>query len=360
VRRHWGKTSLGLAVTSLALWWVLRDESPAEIWEAIHRGNLGLLAAAVLVATVGYLVRAMRWKVLLAPVKGDTTLRSRFASVSIGFMANNLLPARVGEFARAYAISRMEPISAGAALGSLVVERFMDGVVLLLLLAVPVLTPGFPATSALSTGLGAAVLRGGLLAVSVVLAALVLMAVWPRAFVRSAERVARRLPRSVGRPLVGALEALLDAVAVLRAPRLLALGLAWTVFFWLFHGLSFWLGMKAFGIDTGLVSAFFTEAVVGFGVAIPSAPGFFGTFHASAQFALASVYGVDAARALAFAFGYHFGSWIPITLIGLGYAWKLGLTVGDVRDSEERVERVVEGEHGVALEAPVEAPAGRA
>jgi uncharacterized protein (TIRG00374 family) len=305
-------------------------------------------------------VRAMRWKVLLAPVKGDTTLRSRFASVSIGFMANNLLPARVGEFARAYAISRMEPISAGAALGSLVVERFMDGVVLLLLLAVPVLTPGFPATSALSTGLGAAVLRGGLLAVSVVLAALVLMAVWPRAFVRSAERVARRLPRSVGRPLVGALEALLDAVAVLRAPRLLALGLAWTVFFWLFHGLSFWLGMKAFGIDTGLVSAFFTEAVVGFGVAIPSAPGFFGTFHASAQFALASVYGVDAARALAFAFGYHFGSWIPITLIGLGYAWKLGLTVGDVRDSEERVERVVEGEHGVALEAPVEAPAGRA
>lgn len=360
MRRHWGKTSLGLAVTALALWWVLRGESLAEIWDDIRRGNLALLTAAVFVATVGYLVRAMRWKVLLAPAKADTKLRSRFASVSIGFMANNLLPARVGEFARAYAISRMEPISAGAAFGSLVVERFMDGLVLLLLLIVPVLTPGFPATGALSTGLGAAVLRGGLAAVSVVLGVLLAMAIWPRAFVRAAERVATRLPPSFARPVVGALEALLDSIAVLRSPRLLSLGLAWTVFFWLFHGLSFWLGMKAFGIDTGLVSAWFTEAVVGFGVAIPSAPGFFGTFHASAEFALTSVYGVDAARSLAFAFGYHFGGWIPITLIGLGYAWKLGLSVGEVRTAEERVERMIEGEHGVSLESPVEAPEGRA
>ncbi len=360
MRRHWGKTSFGLAVTALALWWALRGESLGEIWENIRHGDPGLLAAAVLVATVGYLIRAMRWKVLLAPMKANTTLRSRFASVSIGFMANNLLPARVGEFARAYALSRMEPISAGAAFGSLVVERFMDGLVLLLLLIVPVLTPGFPATGALSDGLGAAVLRGGLAAVAAVLGVLLVMAIWPRAFVRSAERVAARLPRPLARPVVGALEALLDSIAVLRSPRLLSLGLAWTVFFWLFHGISFWLGMRAFGIDTGLVSAWFTEAVVGFGVAIPSAPGFFGTFHASAEFALASVYGVDAARALAFAFGYHFGSWIPITLIGLAYAWKLGLTVGEVRAAEERVERVIEGEHGVPLESPVEAPEGRA
>ena len=96
--------------------------------------------------------------------------------------------------------------------------------------------------------------------------------------------------------------------------------------------------MMAFGIDTGFVSAWFTEAVVGFGVALPSAPGFFGTFHASASFALSTVYGVDSARALAFAFGYHFGGWIPITLIGPGYAWRLGLSLGEVGAAEERVE----------------------
>lgn len=343
--KHAGKALFGLAVTVVLLWWALRGVSFADVWAQIRRGDPVLLTAAVAVATFGFVIRALRWKILLAPVRPDTSLRSRFAAVSIGFMANNVLPARVGEFARAYAFSRLETISASAAFGSLVVERFLDGVVLLVLLVVPPLLPGFPATGALSEGPGAAILRGGIAAVAVVMAGLAVMAVWPSAFVRTAERVAVRLPAAVARPTVDALRALLDSIAVLRSPRLFLLGLAWTAGFWLFHGLSFWLGMLAFGIDTGLVSAWFTEAVVGFGVAIPSAPGFIGTFHASANFALSDVYGVEEARSLAFAFGYHFGGWIPITVIGLAYAWRLGLSLGDVGAAEERVEEVIEGEH---------------
>lgn len=343
--RHAGKAVFGVAVTVFLLWWALRGTPFGDVWAQIRQGDPLLLLAAVAVATFGFLIRAMRWKVLLAPVSPDTTLRSRFASVSIGFMANNVLPARVGEFARALALSRLEPVSASAAFGSLVVERFLDGIVLLLLLVIPPLTPGFPSNGALSEGLGALILRGGILAVVVVMVALAGMALWPRTFVRGAERAAVLLPKRMARPVVDALEALLDAIGVLRSPRLLGLALLWTVGFWLFHGLSFWLGMLAFGIDTGLVSAWFTEAVVGFGVAIPSAPGFIGTFHASADFALSTVYGVDEARSLAFAFGYHFAGWIPITAIGLWYAWRLGLSLGDVGAAEERVEQVIEGEH---------------
>lgn len=346
--RHSGKALFGVAVTVLLLWWALRGVAFGEVWSQIRQGDPLLLLAAVAVGTFGFVIRAMRWKVLLAAVRPDTSFRSRMAAVSIGFMANNVLPARVGEFARAYSFSRMEPVSAGAAFGSLVVERFLDGIVLLMLLVIPPLTPGFPDTGALSTGLGALILRGGVVAVAVVMVALVVMARWPEAFVRGAERVASRLPGALARPVVGALEALLDAVGVLRSPRLLALAFLWTAGFWLFHGISFWLGMLAFGIDTGLVSAWFTEAVVGFGVAIPSAPGFVGTFHASADFALSQVYGVEKARSLAFAFGYHFGGWIPITAIGLWYAWRLGLSLSDVGGAEERVEEVIEGEHPAA------------
>lgn len=334
---HWRKAVVGLAITVLALWYVLRDVSFGEVVTQIGRGDFLLLGAAVFVATFGFFIRALRWKVLLTPVKPDTTLRSRFAGVSIGFMANNVLPARVGEFARAYAFSRLEPVTASAAFGTLVVERFMDGVVLLLFLLVPVLTPGFPSTGALSGGQGATVLQGAVGLVVVALVALIAMAVMPRLILRTARAGARFLPHRAAQRLLSSLESFLDSLSIMRSPRLLFLGFAWSFAFWTWHGVSFWLGMLAFGIDTGFVSAIFTEAVVGFGVAVPSAPGFFGTFHVAANFALSGVYGVAETESLAFAFAYHFGGWIPITAIGLWYAWKLGLSLGEVGHADEQL-----------------------
>jgi uncharacterized protein (TIRG00374 family) len=357
LRKHWGKSLVGLAVTVVALWWALRGEDLGKIWGQMRQGDMWLLTAAVLVATLGFLVRAMRWKLLLAPVKADTRLRTRFAAVAIGFMGNNVLPLRAGEFLRPYAFSRLEPVSASAAFGSLVVERFLDSVVLALLLVVPMLTPGFPAAGLLSTDVGAVILRGTLILVLVFLVALVAMALWPQGFVRLADRMASRLlPRALARPMVDALTAFLDSVALLRSPRLLVLSLIWSLGLWLFLGLSYWLGMLAFGIHTGVISAWFTQAVVAFGVAAPSAPGFVGTFHAAAKFALTDVYSVPPAKALAFAFGYWAGGWFPITLIGLFYAWRLGLSFGDLGGAEERVEAGIEREHGestVSDDAPV-------
>lgn len=346
--KHWGKAVFGTAVTVFFLWYVLRDVSIGEVAANIARGNFVLLFASVFVATFGFLIRALRWKVLLTPVAPDTGLRSRFAAVSICFMANNILPARAGEFARAFAFSRMEPISASAAFGTLVVERFMDGMVLLLFLVIPVLTPGFPAADALTGGWGLALFNFAIALVVGVLAVLVVMAALPRQFVRMAEHVANYLPESISGKALGTLHGLLDSIAIMRDPKLLAMAFAWSLFFWTWHGVSFWLGMLAFGIDTGFVSAIFTEAVVGFGVAIPAAPGFFGTFHAAAEFALTNVYGVAEADSLAFAFAYHFGGWVPITVIGLWYTAKLGLSLGDIGHADEQIEEAAAGDPGGA------------
>lgn len=346
MKKHWGKALFGLIVTVAALWWALRGENLGEIWRQMRHGDMWLLAAAVVVATTGFLIRAMRWKLLLAPVKPDTGLRTRFAAVAIGFMANNVLPLRAGEFLRPYAFSRMEPVSVSAAFGSLVVERFLDSVALLFLLVLPALTHSFPSSGVLSSGVGALVLRGTLIFVTAFLLVLVTMAVWPQGFLRLADRLASRLlPRALARPAVDALTAFLDSVALLRSPRLLVLSLIWSFGLWIFQGLSYWLGMLAFGIHTGVVSAWFTQAVVAFGVAAPSAPGFVGTFHAAARFALTDVYAVNPTRALAFAFGYWAGGWFPITFIGLYYAWRLGLSLGDVGRAEQQVETDVEREH---------------
>lgn len=333
--KTWAKGLAGLAVTGLALWWVLRDVVFADVVSNIATGNMPLLGASLVVTTLGFVLRAMRWKVLLMPVTSDTTFRSRFAAVSIGFMANNVLPARVGEVARAYALSRVAPVSAAAAFGSVVVERFLDGLVLLLFLVIPVLTPGFPQSDALTQGAGLAMFNLAVAFVVVVLPALIVMAVMPQRLVWLATRMTVLLPEALGRKLIRALIGLLDAAEIMRSPRLLAVAFAATLLFWAWQGLAFWLGMLAFGIDTGFISAIFTEAVVGFAVAVPSAPGFFGTFHFGTSFALSTVYGVADPQALAFAFAYHFGGWVPITAIGLWYAWKLGLSVDDVEQSGE-------------------------
>ncbi|MEE2899836.1 MAG: lysylphosphatidylglycerol synthase transmembrane domain-containing protein [Gemmatimonadota bacterium] len=336
--KHGGKALFGVAVTVFLLWFVFRDVDPAEVWANIVQGNFALLFASVFVATFGFFIRAMRWKVLLAPIKPDTRLYSRFAAVSIGFMGNNVLPLRAGEFMRPYALSRLEPVTVSGAFGSLVVERFLDGIVLLLFLVVPVLLPGSPAADAFSEDRGSLLLRSGVVTVGLVLLALVSMAVMPQRFIKVVAWFARFLPKRVSEPLLGALESFLGPLAIMRDPKLLGLALAWTLFFWAWHAVSFWLAMLAFDIHTGFVSAMFVTAAVGWGVALPSAPGFFGTFHVAASFALTAVYGVAGGQALAFAFGYHFGGWLPITLIGFYYAWKMGLSLGEVRSAEEREE----------------------
>ncbi|MEE8147060.1 MAG: lysylphosphatidylglycerol synthase transmembrane domain-containing protein, partial [Longimicrobiales bacterium] len=109
MRRAW-RWSLGIAISALLIWWVLRDVDPGEVIRQISLGNPWWFLGSVFVGTSGYLVRAMRWKVFLHPLKPDTKLRNRLAGVSIGFMVSNLVPGRVGELARPLALGRLERI----------------------------------------------------------------------------------------------------------------------------------------------------------------------------------------------------------------------------------------------------------
>ena len=324
------KSALGLGVSAFFIWWVLRGEDPAEVVAQISKANPWYFLGSVFVGTVGYFVRALRWKVLLYPLKPDTALRSRFAGISIGFAINNTFPARLGELARAFALTRLEPITLSGSLGSLVVERFLDAIVLVTLFLVPMALPSFPGADGLLAGAFGGVLSGTFGLLAIFLAGLVAVLIFPEPIARLAERFFVRLPGTWGPRMVEALESSLGALKVLRHPVLLIKAVVWSYVFWLWHGLSFWLGFKAFDIDVGFAAAVFTEAVVGFAVAIPAAPGFFGTFQLGADLALSGVYGVPETAALAFAFGYHLGGFFPITIIGLYYAWSIGFSVKDL------------------------------
>jgi len=339
MRWDW-KAVLGLVISALLIWWVLRGVDLPEVWSVVRHANWWLLLGAVAVATSGFAIRAIRWKFLLHPMRPGIGFRHRFAAVNIGFAANNLLPARVGEFARAWSISKLEPVPVTGALGSLVVERFLDAVAVFTLLGLALLHPSFPSVVTVG-GQSLAVLVSTLLTlVGVLLVGLLFLLFLPGTVLSLTGGVARRLPDRAAKALMEGLQAFLSGLHAMKRPRLLAAALAWSFGFWAWNAVSFWMAFHAFGIDQGYATALFVQGIIAIGVAVPSAPGFFGTFHAAAVIGLHEVYGVGESATLAFAFGYHLGGFIPVTLMGLWYAGQLGMSWGDLGRAEERVEEL--------------------
>lgn len=346
------KAAVGILLTAVFLYLALRGVDWREVAVNLREANYLLLGAAVLVATLGVHVRAMRWGPLLEPVAPGIALRPRMAGVAVGLAANNVFPARVGEFARTWVLAREAGIPLSAVLASVVLERMLDAIVLMSLLLGVMSSPGFPGLAGagdnVQTGIRLIAGFGGAM-----MLALLALAFFPQRAVAVAERVANLLlPRSFRRPLVDALHAFAGGLHVLRSPRLLALSVLWAVGQWFFLALSFLLAFRAFGItEPGYMGAIFLQSAVGVAVAIPSAPGFFGPFHAAAVWGL-GLWGVEQSRAATFAIGFHLAGWVSVTGLGALYAARLNLRWRDLRRTEEEVEEAVEGDPRTSPDGP--------
>lgn len=312
------------------------------MWEELKLANPYYFAAAVFAAYAVFWIRAWRWKTLLANAAPNSTFKNRIAATTIGFMGNNLLPARVGEFARAYSFAKLEKITVVASLGSLVVERLFDAIGVVGLLVITLMLPGVPQVSDRMT----TIVHTLSILIGIGVALGLALVIVPEKTVRFVEKyIAPMLPTSFRRPLVDSLEAFLSALSILRSPTLLATALAQTIFLWLFNALGFWLGLKTFGIEVGFVGALLVQSAIALAVAAPSTPGFFGPFEAAAKGVLL-LYGVPAAKISTFSIGFHLGGFIPVTIVGLRYAYKFGFSLSEVSHSEEIVEDDVEQSTG--------------
>lgn len=337
------KAVVGIAISVVLLWYALRDVDPNEVMRELRNADPLFYVLSVIAATLVFPIRAWRWGTLLAASNPDTKYGNRLAATCIGFMGNNILPARVGEFARAYAFSRKEDITIVASFGSLVVERLFDAIGVIGLLFIAMSLPGVPDVSnvggrdltALANTLGILVVIGLALGISLVL--------FPERTVQFVEKYpARILPKSIRRPFVDALESFLSGLSVLRSPVLGSAATVQTFVLWVFNAVGFWLAFKAFGVDVGFSGALLLQSIIALAVSVPSAPGFFGPFEIAAKFVLVGAYGIDEHKAISFAIGFHIGGFVPITVIGLLYAWRLGISLREVERSEEVVEEAVE------------------
>ena len=325
-----------LAVTAFFLWLALHDVDWGAVGAHLRSANWLYLALSILVATLSIHVRALRWKALLAPLDPDVPFQPRVAGAAIGFAANNLIPARVGEFVRALVCAKLARLPVSAVFATLVVERVLDGLVTVGLLFTVMALPGFPAPEKAADALAA--MRFVALVIAVMGVVVIVLALMPRRSLRMAGAAARLLPERLRRPLLTMFESFVGGLGVLRNPRLLAVSVGWAVFQWLFMPLSIYFGCLAFGItEPGYRGALFLQCIINLAVAVPSSPGFFGPLEAAAVYGL-GLWGVDASRAASFAIGYHLGGFISVTLLGLWYVQKLDLSWKELVGSAEQAE----------------------
>lgn len=350
-RRVDWKPAVGILISAIVLYFTLRGVDAREVVREIAQANPWYFAASAFAATFVLVIRAWRWKPLLEPVRRDTEFRPRFAATMIGFMANNVLPVRVGEFARAYALARMQPVTISASFGSIVVERLFDGLTIIALIAAVILLGGLPTSPVIGgRDLSSAIaLLGAAFGFATLL--LLVLVLWPRQSVAIAEStVLRILPPRFRRPVIDVLESFLGGLGVLRSPALVLRVSLWSLALWLFNAVSFWLAFRAFGVEVGFAGAVFLQAIIALAVAVPAAPGFFGVWEGAARLVLVEIWAVEVNKAVGFAIGFHIAGFLPVTLIGMYYAWRLGISLGEVKESGSMVERAVES--GDSTEQP--------
>lgn len=329
MRLSW-RGAIGIALSVALLVWTLRGVSLPAVWEELASSNLPVFIASAICATLIFPLRAWRWRIILEPVAPNLPLGPLWRSVAIGMMVNNLVPARAGEIARAYVVTRETPVSFASALASLAVDRLFDLLVLLGLGAAALLDPAFPRGARVAGQTIGNLAQGSIVIVVVLLVGLYLVALFPTHLVRAFDAVAGKLSAAAARRGRSALLRFSEGLTVLKSPVRFIAVLAWTVAHWLLNAFAFWLGFKAVGLDLPFSAALFLQLLIALGVALPSAPGFFGVFEKLATVGLA-IYAVTPTLAASWAIGFHILSFIPITLIGIYYFSRLGLSFRELR-----------------------------
>jgi uncharacterized protein (TIRG00374 family) len=328
---------LGILLSAGFLYFAFRGISFGEVAAHIRRADLGLLVLAAIAATCIFPLRARRWRPILDPIAPNLPFGPLWRATAIGMMINNVVPARAGEFARAYALSRSTPqVPFPAAFASLAVDRMFDAVVVLLLMFVAMLDPAFPSGATIMDRPVASYAVLGVLATLALLAVMYAVVLFPARVLTMYELIARRLAPAFEARGREALVSLANGLSVLRTPSRFATVFAWTLAHWLLNALAFWIAFRAVGITAPFSAALFLQGLISIGVAIPQAPGFFGVFETLGKYGL-GIFGVPPDTAITWAIGFHFLSYVPITVIGAWYFLRAGLSMGDLGGAERAV-----------------------
>lgn len=308
---------IGLIITVVSLVLAFQGIQPDKLAESFAKFNWWWLPVLVLTFLVSYVGRAFRWQALFAPYHPRWS--QVFATLNIGYFLSNITPARMGDFVRPYLLGTIEKIPVARALSTVVVERALDGltVVLFLIILLP-LIPNMPpewVTSGLilgAVGIGA-------------LAGLAILSLQPERGVAFLQKLAAPFQFLNREGLWHFIHNLLAGFGVIRSPRPLLTAGAWSIEVWIIGSLLAWLTLFAMDIHLPFAAGVLIQVAAALAVTVAPSPGQLGVFHLITVKVL-SLYAIDPNQALAYAFVLHGLTYILLMLLGIGSAWREGLS----------------------------------
>jgi glycosyltransferase 2 family protein len=274
------------------------------------------MAVAVAMAPIQIWVRGRRWRYLFPPGSDPPGITP---AMMIGYMANNVLPLRAGEVVRVYVVARRWKASVGAAarshpfwttLATLIVERVLDSLIVVLILAVLVLVVPVPRFLEVAALVVLAIDLSGVTMLIAFVAA-------PQVCARFITRLVGRWPALQRRALT-AFETFVHGLDGIRTPSHVVPLIGWTVLVWLAPAFAAWTVLVALDLHLPVAAPWAVLAFVGLGISIPSAPGYVGVFHAAVVLAL-GLFGVSRSAGVGYALLFHASQILPVTLLGWLY-----------------------------------------
>jgi uncharacterized protein (TIRG00374 family) len=337
-----------LLLAAIILWLFARNLNWAEVKESLSRADWRLLAVAGAIICVGYMVRAFRWRTLLAPIT-PSSLRELFAATTMGFSAIFLL-GRAGEVVRPIVLPLRDPrVRPGASFVTIMVERLCDMMAVALVFAVNLLWFRAPAGREADY---AYVRKAGLVLLLVIAFGIIILALFKRHSQSVIAWFEKRLnswnfvPKKVAQAITGLLENLARALSVFVNVRELAATIGWTALLWLAVTATTFLVMKAFGMQPGFRDSLFIMGWALVGSLVPTPGGAAGGFHATTKYGLTTFLGVEENQAAAIAIVMHLAYFAPAVIFGVYYFFTSDISIARLRQmaAPEAVEHAVEDE----------------
>jgi len=309
VNSRWLRIVISVALSAVFLWLAIRGVHWSEAAAALRGANY-LWVVLMLPVTIWTLfIRAQRWRVFLHAV-GVPPLRPLVSATNIGFMANMILPLRIGEVIRPVLLSRRAKLPLSGVLASVLLERIFDMFTILFLFGVSV---SVVTVSDEVRGWGW-MLSGLAVAVAAVI---VLIRLQEKLALRIARALANLLPGNVGDQAYSFAEGFVRALEMLDSPMAYIRAFAWSIYLWMAISVIYVLGFWAFHMDVpALRGALVMTTLVAIAVSVPSAPGFIGSFQLGCVLGL-RIFGIEDSPALAFSLIVHLTQFVGVIGAGL-------------------------------------------